>query len=322
MSSAIEVVVVGSLNMDLSVTVKQKPDRGETVLGGEFLNSPGGKGANQAYAAQRIGAQVAMVGKIGADLFGEHMVNNLAETGVDTQFIDRVQGTASGVALISLDQDGDNSIIVAPGANQMLSAIDIREHEDLIRSAKLLMVQMEIPYGAVLEAVKIARNANVPVLLDPAPANSVTEELLQMVDYITPNEGELSQLTGHQVEGLDSIKLSARQLLSYGIRTVFAKLGADGVYVIRSDEERVIPGYKVVTQDTTAAGDAFAGALAASLVAGIDDWEAAKIANAVGALTVTRRGAQASIPNLEALQIFMEEYQSKYSKRFGGMADA
>lgn len=302
-----DIVIVGSLNMDMVVKVERRPEQGETVLGGDFFMSPGGKGANQAYAAGKLGASVAMIGKVGNDIFAEKLLSNLNEAGVNTQYIDNIAEQASGIALISVDPEGDNSIIVAPGANRVLDAEFVRKQEDAIRNAKLLMVQLEIPLESVMEAVTIAKRHNVPVLLDPAPAQPLPDELLAMVDYIVPNESEIAQLTGIKVTDSRSAKIAAVELLRKGVTTVFAKLGEQGVVVVNSNRTFILKGYKVDAVDTTAAGDAFAGALGTALVAGKDLWAATQFANAVGALTVTRPGAQSSMPDLQETESFMKQ---------------
>lgn len=306
-----DIVVVGSLNMDMVVKVDRRPDRGETVLGNGFFMSPGGKGANQAYAAGALGASVTMIGRLGEDVFADAIRNNLAKVGVDTSTVDTVPTDSSGVALISIDSEGDNSIIVAPGVNMSITADDIRAKESIIKQAKLLIVQLEIPLEAVMEAVEIAHQHGVQVLLDPAPAQPLPDHLLQMIDYITPNQTEILQLTGVEVTDADSAKDAADVLLNKGVKTVFAKLGSKGVTIVTSNQLETCSGYEVAVLDTTAAGDAFAGAIGTAIVEGKDVCEAAKFANAVGALTVTRYGAQQSMPNRQETEIFIREHTTK-----------
>lgn len=301
------IVVAGSLNMDMVVKVDRRPDQGETVLGNGFFMSPGGKGANQAYAAGALGAAVTMIGHLGDDIFADTMCNNLAKVGVDISAITTVTQESSGVALISIDAEGDNSIIVAPGANKCITAVDIRNKENIIKNAKLLIVQLEIPLEAVIEAVKIAHQNGVQVLLDPAPAQSLPDDLLQMIDYITPNETEIFQLTGIEVTDTQTAQLAANILLNKGVKTVFAKLGSKGVTVVTANQVETCCGYEVAVIDTTAAGDAFAGAIGTAIVEGKDVWEAAQFANAVGALTVTRYGAQQSMPNRQETEQFLRD---------------
>jgi ribokinase len=302
-----DIVVVGSLNMDMVVSLDRRPDRGETVLGTEFFMNAGGKGANQAVAARKLGATVAMIGKLGSDLFGDQLLANLEQVGVDCRAIEKVAEAATGVAFITLDPEGDNSIVVASGANLQLTPKDVRRWEELIKHAKLLMVQLEVPLETVREAIAIAKHYNVPVLLDPAPAQTLSTELLSMVDYIVPNETEIAQLTGIDVFNQVTAKHAAVELLKKGVSTVFSKLGEKGVVVVNANRTFVMESYEVKAVDSTAAGDAFAGALGAAIVSGKDIWAATKFATAIGAITVTRKGAQASMPNLEEAELFIKQ---------------
>jgi ribokinase len=302
-----DIVVVGSLNMDMVVSLERRPERGETVLGSDLFLNAGGKGANQAAAAGKLGASVAMIGHVGDDVFADQLLSNLGQAGVNCSCIGRLPGKATGVAFITLDPEGDNSIVVAPGANLLLTPEDVRGREEWIRGAKLLMVQLEVPLETVQEAAAIAKRHGVPVLLDPAPAQPLPSELLSMVDYILPNEKEIAQLTGVTVTDPASAQIAASALLSQGVGTVFAKLGEKGVVVMNAEKTVVVEPYRVRTVDSTAAGDAFAGAVATALAEGQDIWSAARFASAVGALTVTRKGAQASMPSLEETRQFITQ---------------
>ncbi|WP_334074334.1 MULTISPECIES: ribokinase [Paenibacillus] len=306
-----EIVVIGSLNMDMVVQVARRPERGETLLGSGFFTSPGGKGANQAYAAGRLGASVAMIGRVGDDVFADQLIRNLQQAGVDTTCIERVEDESTGVALINVDREGDNSIVVAPGANYRVTPEYVRRHAATIAAAKLVMVQLEIPQESIAEAIAIAGENSVPVMLDPAPAGQLPDELLAKVRYIVPNESEIAVLTGVEVSDEPSARQASAVLRDKGIGTVFSKLGGKGVVVTAADQSFTLPGYRVEAVDTTAAGDAFAGALATALVAGKDLREATAFANAVGALTVTRAGAQSSMPDLSETEAFMKEAGSK-----------
>jgi ribokinase len=304
------IVIVGSLNMDMVVSVNRRPNRGETVSGNDFFMSPGGKGANQAFAARKLGASVSMIGKLGADSFGDQLLRNLEHIGVEIAGIEQMPQHSTGIAMISVDPEGDNSIIVAPGANQWFTPMDVRRYEDLIKHAKLLMVQLEIPLETVMEAVKLAKQYNVPVLLDPAPAQLLSDELLAMVDYIVPNESEIAELTGIEVSDVESAIIAANELLKKGVTTVFAKLGDKGVVVVNAARTYFIEAYKVISVDSTAAGDAFAGAVGAALVSGKDVWQAADFASAIGAMTVTKPGAQSSIPDLKEAELFIKKAEN------------
>lgn len=302
-----DIVVIGSLNMDMVVQVDRRPERGETLLGTHFFMSPGGKGANQAYAAGKLGASVALIGLVGDDMFADQLLANLQQAGVDTSLIGRVSDEATGVAFITVDKDGDNSIVVAPGANSRVTPEFIRKHEEAISKAKMVMVQLEVPLESIVEAVTLADKHGVPVILDPAPAGPLPDELLAKVKYIVPNESEISQLTGTLVSDIRTAKTASVELLRKGVDTVFSKLGGQGVVVTNANRAFNIPGYQVKAVDTTAAGDAFAGALATALVGGKDLWAAAQFANAVGALAVTRSGAQSAMPDLAETEQFIKE---------------
>lgn len=301
-----EIAVVGSLNMDLVVHVGRRPKRGETVLGSDFFMSPGGKGANQAYAARRLGAAVGLIGKVGSDMFGDTLRSALRSGGVDVAHVEAVEGQPTGIAQISVDDEGDNSIIVAPGANLHCRPEDIRKSEEAIKGAKLLMVQLEIPLDAVLEATMIAKRYGVPVLLDPAPARPLPDELYRVTDYIVPNASEMAELTGIEITDKRSAIEASSVLRSKGVRYVFAKLGDRGVVVSDASRTIAVGAYRVAPVDTTAAGDAFAGALGAAIVAGMPLPAAAQFANAVGALTVTKPGAQTAMPSEPEVKTFME----------------
>lgn len=301
-----EVVVVGSLNMDLVVNVKKKPEWGETVLGENFFMGCGGKGANQAYAAAKLGANVAMVGRVGNDPFAEKLIDNLQEVGVQTTYIEKLPDKSTGVALININTDGQNSIVVAPGANNYVTPEFVQKHSDIIANAKIVLVQLEIPLESVIEVAKICNRNQVPLLLDPAPAMDLPDELYRMVDYIVPNENEISVISGIEVSDVLSAKNASVQLLNKGVKNVFAKLGAGGVVVTNASRTFHLDGYKVDVVDTTAAGDAFAGALATALVKGNDLWSAAQYANTVGALAVTKSGAQESVPSIKEVDEFMK----------------
>lgn len=306
-----QIVVVGSLNMDMVVSLDHRPERGETILGSDFFMNVGGKGANQAVAARKLGATVAMVGKLGEDMFADQLLASLEQSGVDCAAIDKVSGEATGVAFVTLDQEGGNSIVVAPGANLRLTPEDVRKQEDLIRQAKLVLVQLEIPLETAREAIAIANRHRVPVMLDPAPAQPLPEEMLAMVDYILPNEKEIARLTGIQVTDPLTAKLAAVELIHKGVSTVFAKLGEKGVVVVGANRTFFVEPYNVKAVDSTGAGDAFAGGVAAALVSGEDVWAAAKFASAIGAITATRKGAQASMPMLDEAEQFIKQHAHK-----------
>jgi ribokinase len=292
------ITVVGSLNTDLVIRAPHLPAPGETVTGGEFATFSGGKGANQAVAAARLGARVAMVGCVGGDDFGRRLIDGLRADGVDVTHVHRDEGSASGTAFITVDPGGQNTIVVAPGANSQLTPDDVARAESLIKDSAVLLLQLETSMDTVLAAVRLASAHGVPIVLDPAPAPSqpVPAELVRLIDVINPNEIEARALTGVTVADAQAAGDAAAHLLAQGVRAVVIKLGARGAFVNDGRRATVVPGIPVDALDTTAAGDAFAGALAVGLAEGKDLIDAVDFANAAGALSVTRRGAQPSMP--------------------------
>ncbi len=287
-----EIAVVGSANLDLVVRVDGVPLVGETVLGGDLARVPGGKGANQAVAAARLGRSVAMVGRVGDDDAGSLLRASLVAEGVDTTFLLDTEAVPSGIAMIAVQSDGDNSIVVSPGANARLTAADVA-NATVVAEAQVVLVQAEIPIEAVLEA---ARTAHGTVVWNPAPApaDAVPLELLELVDVLVPNQTELSALTGHT--GTIDVGTAAELARGLAAASVVVTLGADGALVVARDQVVHVPAPKVTPLDTTAAGDAFCAGLADRLVAGADLVEAARWATRVGAATTLRAGAQPSLP--------------------------
>lgn len=302
-----DIVVIGSLNVDLVVRTARRPAPGETVPGDEFRIIPGGKGANQAVAAARLGGKVAMLGRVGDDTFGQSLVSSLRAARVHTSRVLSTPGVPTGTALIIVEHSGQNSIVVVAGANGLLSPADVEAAAELIASAKVLMLQLEIPLDTVRKAVELAHNRGVTVLLDPAPAQPLPPELLRQVDIITPNENEAAVLTGRPVNDLKSAKLAASDLLRQGANRVLIKLGPRGALLAEGNRFEHSQGFPVEAVDTTAAGDAFAGGLAVALVEGKDLSNAVTFANAVGALSVTRFGAQTSMPSRPEVEQFLRE---------------
>jgi ribokinase len=292
------VVVVGSLNADLVVRVARFPGPGETTVGQELAMHPGGKGANQAYAAGRLGGRVHMVGRVGGDDAGRLLLSSLAGAGVDVDGVPRDAEAPTGTALITIDASGQNQIVIVPGANGRLSPRDVESQRDVIASAGLLLLQLEVPLETVEAAARLGRDSGATVILDPAPARVECLKLLPLVDYVTPNETELAALVGEPGRrlGADEARGLARALLGWGPRSVVAKLGAEGAFRISADGERSWPGLAVTAVDTTAAGDVWNGAFATALAEGADEGEAGEFANAAAALSVTRAGAQPSMP--------------------------
>jgi ribokinase len=293
------IVVIGSANMDMVVQTEHIPIPGETVMGGEFVTVPGGKGANQAVAAARLGAQVHFIGRVGSDAFGEALTLALETAGVDTSLLVRDPDRPTGVALIGVAADGQNAIMVAPGANSRIGRDDVERARDVIANADILVAQLEIPMDTVVYAVETARSFKTRVLLNPAPirhTDSLPDSLLRQVDALTPNEHEAVHLLGRaSAEGTDFVR-TARDLRRRGPDVVIVTLGADGCIVASSAGALRIEAPTVAAVDSTAAGDCFSGALAVALAEGRDIEAAARFATEAAALSVTRRGAQPSMP--------------------------
>ena len=304
-----KVVVVGSSNTDMVVKSQRIPAPGETVIGGTFVLAAGGKGANQAVAAARIGAQVTFVAKVGADMFGDQAVVGYQKEGINTDFVFRDADNATGVALILVDANGENLISVASGANGFLSPADIEQAESAIAAADVVVTQLETPLDVLACAAKLAKKHGVPLILDPAPApdEPLPIEILRDVTWIKPNENETERLTGIKVTDLATAQNAADSLLALGVKAAIITLGSDGSLLVESPGKGIhVPGYEVDAIDTTAAGDAFSGALACGIGEGRPLHEAVKIATAVAALSVTRLGAQPSLPAKAELEAFMK----------------
>ena len=301
-----KMVVVGSSNMDLVVKSPRIPAVGETILGEDFIMTPGGKGANQAVAAAKLGAQVYFIAKLGDDIFAEQSLKNFRKVGVNTKYVVQTKEAPSGVALITVDDAGNNVIVVAPGANQMLSPEDIRRAESNITSSGVLVAQLEVPVETVEFAAQLANNSDVPFILDPAPAQKLNPELLKMVDVLTPNETEAQILTDIEVtSNRDSAPTAVKKLLESGVKSVILTMGAKGFLLATDDKMEFVPAVNVNAIDATAAGDAFTGSLAVGLAQGKTLADAALFANYVAALSVTKMGAQSSMPAREAAESFV-----------------
>jgi ribokinase len=302
-----KVVVVGSINMDLVVRSPRFALAGETILGHTFDTIPGGKGANQAVAARRMGAEVAIVGRVGDDEFGQTLRRNLAAEGINTECLQITPSESTGVALITVDDNGENTIIVVPGANGRLTVDDIEGARDLIAGADILLMQLEIPLPVVERAAQIASESGVTVMVNAAPARTLPGALLSTVDYLVVNETEALLVAGTTT---GSHEEAARTLLSTGVRNVVVTLGPEGSLLVASDAPSVaVPAYRVRPVDTTAAGDGFAGAFAVALADGVPAAEALRWGNAEGALAVTREGAQPSLPTRSEVEEFMMNRQ-------------
>lgn len=287
------VVVVGSLNMDFAVRTKRLPIAGETVLGSDFRMSPGGKGANQAVAAAKLGADsvaVRMIGRVGVDLFADHLKASLASAGVDVSAVHASRSHPTGVAMIAVDNAGQNSIVVASGANADLAAADVEAMRRVFKGASIAMFQLETPIATVAAALKLAQEEGLTTILDPAPAQQLPGELIESVDILTPNELESTQF----------------DLGKPGAHTVVVKLGARGCMAYRAGESFHVPGFAVKAVDTTAAGDVFNAGLAIALAEGSPFPHALRFANAAAAISVTRLGAQTSAPSRAEVDALLE----------------
>lgn len=292
-----KVLVIGSINMDLVTKTSEVPKIGETLMGESFLTIPGGKGANQAVAAARLGAEVTFIGCVGDDAFGSQLTEGLSKEGIHTSYVKTVTHTSTGTASITLS-NGDNSIIVVPGANFAVTPEYVQSFEHVIAETDILLLQLEIPLESVLEAVKIAKKYRVKIILNPAPIQPLPKDLLEQVDYLTPNEHEHDLL-------LSLPKLTTQELKAIKEKCIVTK-GSKGVALMQEGVDKVIPGIEVEeVVDTTGAGDSFNGALALSISEGMSLEEACTFANAVGALSVTKLGAQGGMPSKKGVEEFL-----------------
>ncbi len=290
------IIVVGSSNTDMVVKTSNFPLPGETTIGGEFLMNPGGKGANQAVAARRLGGEVVFVGKIGNDIFGKQAVQLLDEEGIDTKNILVDENRPSGVALITVDSKGENVIVVAPGANGALVSKDFEGFDGILETSAIVLLQLEIPLETVVYVAGLSIYLQKKVILNPAPAQSLPDSLLKGLYLITPNETEAGQLTGIKVKDNESALKAAEVLVDKGVQNVIITMGSAGAFVLSQEYIGMVEAPKVTAVDTTAAGDTFNGALAVFLSEGMKMKEAVRLACVAASVSVTRNGAQASVP--------------------------
>lgn len=294
------IVVIGSLNVDFVIHVPHFPSPGETIVGSEFHIFPGGKGANQAYAAARLGGKVSMLGQVGKGPQAEWLKKNLASVGVDTVGVKQDMKSHSGTAAICIDPSGQNQILIMPGSNATFTPVQLKESEDVIASAGIVLLQLEIPMETVVAAAHLAKKAGAIVMLDPAPASELSDELLGLVDYLTPNENELAAITGGPLVSRlprEDAAARARKLITRGAKKVIATLGSQGALLVMKNQEHFWPAIPVKVVDTTAAGDAFNAGLAVALASGQSEIEAGTFAAAAAAVSVTREGAQPGMPS-------------------------
>jgi ribokinase len=303
------VVVVGSINIDLVANTDRIPVEGETVLGSDFQIHPGGKGANQAVAVARLGYPVSMIGRIGDDTFGVQLRAHLESAGVDVTCVKTTPGT-SGVAVIIVGQKGENCIVITPGANALLTPHDLDAHIDIIRSAGVVLTQLEIPIETVEHLAKICTKEKVPLILDPAPAKEIPQSLFSDVEWFTPNETEAAFFAGirNGAREASDPAVVAETLKERGVRGVVLKLGARGAFIASPDGTvKLLPPFPVNAVDTTAAGDAFNGAFATALLMEMNPVESARFAAAAAAISVTRPGAQPSMPTMDDVKQLLEQ---------------
>jgi ribokinase len=297
------IVIVGSISMDMVASTPHIPAVGETVIGTSFATTPGGKGANQAVAAARLGYPVEMVGKVGTDTYAQPLLDNLAHTGVAINAMGRYEGS-SGLAPIFLAENGQNSIVIVQGANGDVDPAFIDQHADLICSAGIVLCQLELPLETTLHTIDLCASANVPVMLDPAPAAPLPGVVFSQVAWFTPNETEAALYGGEDL----SVEESAQHLLARGLQGVVLKRGAEGAFVATQDGQAGwVRAFPVEAIDTVGAGDCFNGAFAVALMEGRDPWSSARFASAAAAISVTRRGAQESMPTRAEVDKFLSD---------------
>ncbi|MDM5113954.1 ribokinase [Aeromonas salmonicida] len=298
-------VVLGSVNADHVLRVPHFPRPGETLTGHSYQVVPGGKGANQAVAAARLGAPVSFIARIGDDAIGQQMRQGFEQDGIDVSAVELDETLPTGIAIIYVSDEGENSIGISAEANGALSPAMVKRHEAMIADAHTLLLQLEVPLESVFEAAKLARSHGTRVVLNPAPARPLPAELLALVDLITPNQTEAELLTGVKVSDEASAAQAAARFHQMGISDVMITLGSQGVYCSNAKQRQLIPGFRVEAVDTTAAGDTFNGALLAAELAGADFNAAVRFAHGAAALSVTKFGAQSSIPSKVEVDAFL-----------------
>lgn len=303
------IVVIGSSNTDMIVQTPHIPKPGETILGGTFSTAAGGKGANQAVSCARAGGQVTFVARVGKDMFGDQALQGFRTDGINVDYVGADPEAPSGVALIIVDDKGENSIAVASGANGHLSVADVEAAQTAISGAGIVLMQLEVPLATVEAGARMAQAQGAQVILNPAPAQPLSDALLQNVTILTPNETEAEMLTGIAVQDETGAQKAAETLKAKGVNTVIITLGAAGAYVHAADFQGMVPGFKVEPVDTTAAGDTFNGTLAVGLAEGMSLQKAVQFAHAAAALSVTKLGAQPSAPDRAAIDQFLLDHQ-------------
>lgn len=297
------ICVIGSLNMDLVVNVDTMPKPGQTIIGSNFKEVPGGKGANQAVAMARLNGNVSMIGKVGEDGFGQTLINSLKNDKVDTTYIQTSKG-ATGVALITVDKNAQNSIVVSPGANFEVKEDDIDNNIEAIKNSDIVVLQLETPLNTIKYALNKAKELNKYTILNPAPAVKLDDEIIKNVDLLTPNETELEIISGVSIETEEDIQKAAQIMIEKGVKELIVTVGSKGSLYINKEKSMFKKAYKVEAVDTTAAGDSYTGALAVALSQDKNIEDAMDFASKVGALSVLKEGAQSSLPTLEDVKNF------------------
>lgn len=305
-----KICVIGSINTDLVVRVDQFPKPGETIIGQSFAAYPGGKGANQAVAASRLGADVLMVGKLGDDAYGEKYLEVFKENQVGFQAVGIERGVSSGFAVIAVNQRGENNIVIIPGANGQVDLTYIDQKWQEILEYDIFMIQLEIPIDTVWATIKRLKSHGKIIILDPAPALKIPQELFSYIDFITPNETEMQIISGREIRDTASLQEAAMSLIDQGVHGVIAKMGKNGAYVVTGETMFHVAGFEVDTIDTTAAGDSFNAGFAVALSQGRDLRECVLFANGVGALATTGLGAQSAMPTLYQVERLIERQGS------------
>ncbi|MCM1988725.1 ribokinase [Oceanirhabdus seepicola] len=299
-----KICVIGSMNMDMVLNVKNLPKKGETLLVNNMEKIPGGKGANQAVAAKRLGSDVYMISQIGEDDNGEILLDCLKKDGINTEYVFKDISNPTGLAIITVDENADNMITVISGANMTINTNHVKKAEEIIKNCDIVISQFETPMETTIETFKIAKENRIITILNPAPATAISEELLNVTDIIVPNETEAYELTNIEVKDLESAKIAASKFIDKGVNYVIITLGEKGAALITKENAELIPAYKVAAVDTTAAGDSFIGAVSSNLskVKNVDYEvlrKAINFGNKVSSIAVTKKGAQISLPTLE-----------------------
>jgi len=306
-----KIVVIGSLNMDLVANTKHMPKIGETIIGLDFKQIHGGKGANQAVAIARLGGNVSMIGKVGNDNFGENLLKALTEDKVETNHIMKENVSSTGIALITVDEKANNTIIVIPGANYKVTQEEIHEKLELIGEVDVLVTQLEIPIDVVKYSLRRAKDKGVFTILNPAPAQLLDDEIISSVDLLIPNETELQILSGIEIQSEEELLEACSKLIKKGVKELIVTLGDKGSIYFTENEYKKFTAYKANAVDTTAAGDSFVAAIAVGLTNNFKIEKAIDFASKVGALTVSKHGAQSSLPFLQEVMNFEEDYNEK-----------